>query len=110
MTAVPLIAEPERIPLGVLRELRESLRADLEETLEMVAAPRGAVRDPASLETAAELARSVLHLLDRPGDRDARGLAAEANLAYAAMLAVIDLVKSHTDVPRVPRPRAAPSP
>jgi hypothetical protein len=40
--------------------------------------------------------------------RSREELAAEANLAYAAMLAVVDLVKSHTDTPRLPAHRAAP--
>jgi hypothetical protein len=31
---------------------------------------------------------------------------AEVNLAYSTMVSVIDLVKSHTDVPRVPRNRS----
>jgi len=104
---VPLVLDPDRLPEGVLQGLVKSLRVDLAESLELVTEPRGAVRDPAGLETARELALSALALLDRPGPRTRGELAEEANLAYAAMLAVIDLAKSHTDVPRVPRSRSA---
>jgi hypothetical protein len=104
---VPLVLEPEKLPPEVLAELRRSLREELEETLELVVHPRGRVLDPASLGTAEELVLASLAVLDRPGDRDAQVLGEEANLAYATLLAAIDLVKMHTDVPRVPPPRPA---
>ncbi len=103
---MPLVLDPERLPQSVLEELRRELREGLGETLESIAHPRGRVLDPLSLETAADLVRSVIAELDRPGARDRLALGADANLAYATMLAAIDLVKSHTDVPRVPAPRA----
>ena len=71
----------------------------------MIASPRGRVLDPASLLTARELLDAAVQVLDRPGARTAAERAAEANLAYATMLSVIDLVKSHTDVPKVPPAR-----
>jgi hypothetical protein len=104
------VLDPEHFSEAMLRELARSLRADLAEAVELVAEPGGAVRDPASLETARELGRAALATIDRPGDRTRSEHAADANLAYATMLAVIDLVKSHTDVPRVPRPRTASAP
>jgi hypothetical protein len=104
---MPLVLEPEKLPNEVLVELRRSLREELAETLDLVANPRGRVLDPASLETARGLVEAALAVLDRPGERDARTLGREANLAYATMLAAIDLVKMHTDVPRVPPPRPA---
>jgi hypothetical protein len=100
-----LVQEWDRLPEPVLEELVKSLRTDLDEVTEMVRAPRGRVLDPASLQTAEELIVSALAVLDRAGPRSRADRAAEANLAYATMLAVIDLVKSHTDVPRVPPPR-----
>jgi len=103
---MPLVLDPEKLTLNVLEELRRSLREDLADTLEAVVHPRGAVRDPTSLETAKDLVEASIAVLDRPGAREPKRLAEEANLAYAAMLAAIDLVKSHTDVPRVPAPRA----
>ena len=102
---MPLILDPSSYSEAALAELVRSLRADLLETEELVAHPHGTVRDPASLETARDLARSALAVLDRPALRSRAELAAEANLAYATMLAIVDLVKSHTDVPRVPRAR-----
>ena len=107
---MPLILEPDRYPSTALEELVRSLREDLEGTLEHVRKPRGRVLDPASLETAETLGRAALAVLDGPAPADPAEWARRANLAYATLLAVIDLVKSHTDVPRVPRGRAASSP
>jgi len=101
---VPLVLDAERLPRTVLDELHQGLRVSLAETLESIDHPRGAVVDPQSLRTARELVEAAVAVLERPGRRDARALGDEANLAYASMLAAIDLVKSHTDVPRVPRP------
>jgi hypothetical protein len=100
---MPLILDSSSISGEVLRELHRSLREDLEATRELVRDPNGTVLDPVSLETAGELLRSTLALLALPGPRDPEALAAEVNLAYATLLSVIDLVKSHTNVPRVPR-------
>lgn len=102
---MPLVFDPRSLPEAVLRELHRSLREDLESTNDLVLHPAGDVRDPASLETAAELLRSTLATLDLPGERSPKALASEVNLAYATMIAVIDLVKSHTEVPRVPHAR-----
>jgi hypothetical protein len=103
---MPLVLDPDRIPEPVLRELHRSLSDSLAETLELVEHPRGPVLDPASLSTAKELIASTQAVLVRPGERSRGELAAEANLAYATMVAAIDLVKSHTDVPTVPRSRS----
>jgi hypothetical protein len=106
---MPLVLEPNTLSEPVLQELVRSLTDDLTGSLEMVRHPPGPIRDPSSLETAENLLTSALALLRRPGPRNPAELAAEANLAYAALLAAIDLVKSHTDIPRVPRgPSRAP--
>jgi hypothetical protein len=107
---VPLVLDPESLPEAVLRSLHQTLSDDLAETLELVQHPRGAVRDPSSLATAEDLIASARGVFARPGARTVAELAAEANLAYATMLAAIDLVKSHTDVPRVPPPRPVKGP
>lgn len=103
---MPLVLDPTSLPADVLEDLRRSLRDDLAEAGELVHHPAGKVLDPGSLETASELVRSALARLDAPGPRSPEALGADVNLAYAALVAVIDLVKSHTDVPRVPRKRA----
>ena len=103
-----LVNDPETLPESVLEELIQSLRTDLEETEEMVRSPRGRVLDPASLVTAGELLVAARAVLDRSGPRTKAERAAEVNLAYSTLLAVIDLVKSHTDVPKVPPPRKGP--
>jgi hypothetical protein len=102
---MPLVNDPSSFSVPVLKELLRSLRDDLAATAELVDHPTGAVRDPASLVAATELLRATLAVLDLPGRRTSQTLAAEVNLAYATMVSVIDLVKSHTDVPRVPRAR-----
>jgi hypothetical protein len=100
---MPLVLNPASYSAETLEELRKSLRDDLADTVELVQNPGGAVVDPASLETARDLLESTLARLDHPGPSDAASLTADVNLAYATLVAVIDLVKSHTDVPRVPR-------
>ncbi|MGD1100318.1 MAG: hypothetical protein ABR888_08280 [Thermoplasmata archaeon] len=102
---MPLVSDPSSFSAAVLQDLLRSLREDLEATGELVQHPSGEVRDPASLATATELLRSTLAVLDLPGPRTPEVLVAEVNLTYSTMLSVIDLVKSHTDVPRVPRKR-----
>lgn len=105
---MPLVLEGSELPEATLRQLCTGLKTDLAELEEMVSNPRGGVRDPASLRTATELLHSARSALGSdPSDR--AELAAQANLAYAVMLAVIDLVKSHTVGPTVPR-RSAPEP
>ncbi|MGP8071705.1 MAG: hypothetical protein ACLPZM_01050 [Thermoplasmata archaeon] len=105
-----LVNDPENLPVSVLEELVRSLRTDLAETEEMVRSPKGRVRDPASLVTALDLIEGTKAILNRTGPRTPAERAAEANLTYATMLAVIDLIKSHTEVPRVPASRKSPSP
>ncbi len=102
---MPLVLHPESLPRAELESLATEFTESLRETLDLVDHPRGRVLDPASLETARELVQSALAVLERPGDRSARALADAVNLGYATMVAAIDLVKSHTDVPRVPAPR-----
>jgi len=106
---MPLVIDPESYSEELLVELVRSLRADLEETMELASSPRGPVLDPSGLETAQELARAALAVLGRAPGRSRTELAAEANLAYSTLLAVVDLVKSHTDVPKVPRARKSSS-
>jgi hypothetical protein len=100
-----LVLDPSTLSEKTLAELRKSLREDLEATVELVEQPPAVVRDVAGLETAMELLRSMRALLDLPGPRSRTAQIAEVNLAYSTLLAVIDLVKSHTEVPRVPRAR-----
>lgn len=102
---MPLVLDPEALPLDTLTELVRSLRTDLEELRELVDRPRGKVLDPASLETARDLLEATLAAVRPDGPPSAGRLASDANLAYATLVAVVDLVKSHTDVPKVPARR-----
>ncbi|HTT73140.1 MAG TPA: hypothetical protein VMG99_03185 [Thermoplasmata archaeon] len=103
--AVPLILDPDAYEAAALAALRDRMLEGLAEVEAGLAAPRGNVLDPAGIELARELVRAARAAVGKPGASDRARRAAEVNLAYAAMLAAIDLQKCHTDVPRVPSPR-----
>jgi hypothetical protein len=100
---VPLVPQESRVPDATLRELYDSLVADLPDLEAMIVKPKGTVLDPASLDTALELLSSARAVVDGPAPSDRAELLRRTNLAYAVLLSVIDLVKSHTDVPKVPQ-------
>jgi hypothetical protein len=102
---VPLVIDPAAFPSATLETLARSLREELAETRGLIDSPPGTVVDPESLRTARELLDAALARVAADGPDTRERWAADANLAYATLLAVIDLVKSHTDVPRVPRAR-----
>jgi hypothetical protein len=102
---MPLILDPESYSRELLAALVRDLAEGLTETRDLVLQPRGRVLDPSSLLTAQELVDAALASLGRPGERSRAELAYDANLAYAAMISALDLVKSHTDAPRVPARR-----
>ena len=96
---------------SLIREQSELLRQLSREMREQ----GGAWRDPGSRLTAEELVEDVLRLgvgaLARGSDRadPTAHLGDIANVQYGAMLAAIDLLKSHVDLPKVPRrPSAGP--
>ena len=64
---MPLVLDPEQHSRHSLEALVRSLRSDLEELRGPVGHPRGAVLDPASLETARGLLEAALATLARPG-------------------------------------------
>jgi hypothetical protein len=105
---MPLVLDPERYARATLVVLARELTEGLAEIREMTLSPRGRVLDPASLVTARELIDSAVARLGRSDERPNAEIAADVNLAYATLLAALDLVKSHTEVPRVPAPRKAP--
>jgi hypothetical protein len=105
---VPLILDASGYRRSALVQLAKEMEDGLVELRPMADTPKARVLDPTSLLTARELVDATLAVLRRPGERTDAELAADANLGYVATLAVLDLVKSHTDVPRVPRPRKSP--
>jgi hypothetical protein len=104
-----LILDPRSYDRATLVALANEFLLELTEIRSMTVSPRGRVLDPASLDTARELVDAVLGSLHRAGERSPAELATEVNLAYATTIAALDLVKSHTDVPRVPAPRKGPT-
>ncbi len=104
-----LILDPSRYPTASLVTLRVTMVEGLREVAEDLDAPRGKVVDAAGLERARDLIRAAQDALSGEVPPDPERLAAEINLAYAATLAAVDLMKCHTDLPRVPRPRSTTS-
>ncbi len=102
---MPLVLDPAAYDPDRLREVVRELREELVGTRELLEAPPGTVRDAAGLATAKELIAATLASVDRVDPNDPGALAGAANLAYATLLAAIDLMKSHTDMPKVPRRR-----
>ena len=102
---MPLILDPSAYDRASLQLLADQMLEGLEELRPRVVAPKAKVLDPQSLLTARELLDAAIAVLRRPGQRSEAELTADANLGYATSLAVLDLVKSHTDVPKVPPPR-----
>ena len=106
---MPLLGTPGAWPRAKLLELLRSQRSDLLETRDLLERPELPIRDPASLRTARDLVDALLALGDATeaaaGVPDAL-LGTVVNLQYEGGLAAIDLMKSHSDVPAVPRRRS----
>jgi hypothetical protein len=101
-----LIPEGSPITEEALREILRSLEEDLRELESSVRAPGARVLDPSSLRTAAELLEGTYAVLESPEEGGRAALLHRVNLAYATSLAVIDIVKSHTEISKVPRRKA----
>ena len=101
---MPLVLDPDRYRDALLAELAGEFSEALVDMRTGLTHLTGRVLDPASIETARELMDAALARMGEGGHRTRTELAADANLGYATMVAVVDLVKSHTDVPRVPAP------
>ena len=89
---------------GLASKHRE-LRANLVATGVLVRHVASALQNPASLDPAAALIQATIAILDRPGARSREETVREVNLSNAALVAVIDLVKSHADAPKQSRPK-----
>ncbi len=100
-----LAPDPASLDEDALQVLDETLHAKLVPTGTLVGHLGVALRDPAAHQPASDLLRAMLALFDRPGHRTREELIREVDLSNAALLAVIDSVRSHADVPQVPRKR-----
>jgi hypothetical protein len=108
---MPLIEEPEQWTTERLRPLLANFHEELVELAEMMRAPpRRPALDPLGLLTAQGLAAAAAELVrEAQADGLSPGLQVAAiNVAYEATVASIDLMKSHTVGPKVPR-QAPPS-
>ncbi|MCI4326985.1 MAG: hypothetical protein L3K16_05050 [Thermoplasmata archaeon] len=106
---MPLVLDPEAHSVERLRELLDDQRSGLESLLPRFQDAAPGYRDPISLRTAADLVADALRAVDRLAGPDATRdeLAAAVNLAYSTVVAGIDLWKTHSGGPLVPRGRAA---
>jgi len=93
--------DPSTLATKEPEALYDTTRAKVLSTSVLLRHLSAALHEPASLETASSLLVATLELLNRPGHRSRDELTREVSLANAALLAVIDLVKSHADAPGV---------
>jgi hypothetical protein len=108
---VPLILDPDAYSEQVLSTLVTEFANGLAEMRHGLEDPARAVLDESSMVTARELIDAALARINDSGRVTRVTQAANVNLGYATMNAVIDLVKSHTEGPIVPtrgKPRGAP--
>ncbi|HEV2316985.1 MAG TPA: hypothetical protein VGV89_05355 [Thermoplasmata archaeon] len=94
-----------------LAQMLQDHREAIEEFVRRAEAPTGKVDAPLSLRTVADLGRDLLVLCDVAARPETPRPLREAivDVSYDGMLALIDLTKSHTDAPKVPRPSRASS-
>ena|SRR5579859_85655 len=104
---MPLVASS--YPAAKLREMLEEQRTGLNELLEMLADPPARVNQPLSVLTAQDLVRAALAAAQPRPDATPAELAASVNLLYESFLAAIDLLKVHSEMPKVPRGRKTPA-
>lgn len=106
---MPLIGKAQGWDRPRLLELLRSQQEGLEEIRARVEQVGVVWRDPMSRLTALELLRDAAALSERalhePGLSDPL-LTEVVNLQYSALLAAVDLLKSHANVPKVPQPAA----
>ncbi|MCI4358223.1 MAG: hypothetical protein L3J95_00325 [Thermoplasmata archaeon] len=104
---MPLVADASGWDRDRLVELIRSQREGLIEILRRIRETEPVWRDPMSLRTARDLLTDVGALsesaLAAPTAELSR-LVEVANVQYDAILAGVDLLKSHSNVPMVPRP------
>ena len=104
-----LILDAAALGRSKLLELIEEQRQGLEESIQNLEHWPARIRDPASFRTARELLTDVLALSRSVVGDEAISvelLASVANVQYGALIASIDLMKSHSDLPStVPRAR-----
>jgi hypothetical protein len=89
----------------MIREHREGIQG----IVELAKSPEVAIDPPLSLLTISDLGRDLLALCDLAlvpeATRATREIAVDAS--YDGMLALMDLIKSHSELPKVPRSRTA---
>jgi hypothetical protein len=102
---VALLSEEEPYTDDQLGAFLRNHRHGIEGLAGIVAAPPATVREPLSLLTASGLAEELLRLIELAEAPAApRALrVAVINASYDGLLAIVDLVKSHTELSKVPR-------
>jgi hypothetical protein len=102
---MPLLVPGTRTSDAELTRMIREHRVGIEEIVEWASAPATTVGPPLSILTLSDLGRDLLALCDHALTPEApRGLRLlVVDVSYDGMLALIDLKKSHSDLPKVPR-------
>lgn len=82
--------------------LRDHVRA-VEGLVQRLEDPSFPAKEPLPIRTAVDLGRDFAALVERnpPADRAAR--VALLNVAYDTLMAILDIMKMHSDLPKVPK-------
>jgi len=105
---MPLLLDPTTVPEATLRAMAKELQGELEEILASLA-ERGPAKDPLGIVTATDLLTAAIQLGRRTEGAPSALTAAVVNVQYEALVASIDLIKTHFGLPTVPRGPAPPS-
>ena len=102
---MPLILDPAVLPLPELRKMSREMTEGLTGLAEWAADPKLPAREPLGVRAGAELFRAAAALGASAEEPSATApqVTAIVNAQYEAMIAGIDLVKMHSDLPKVPK-------
>ena len=105
---MPLILDPRSVPEPTLRTMARELSGELVEVLESIS-ERGPAKDPLGIVTASDLLRAAIALSPTVEGAPVGQVALVVNVQYEALIASIDLIKTHFGLPTVPRGRSPPT-
>lgn len=100
---MPILLPGSVVPEEKIAAIQADLRQSVQAILSQLRAPTAPVRSPLGILTGIDLGEQILSLLDLLPDSASRDWrVATVNIAYDGLLAMIDLLKSHTEQPTVP--------
>jgi hypothetical protein len=107
----PILDPGTAVPESVLEQMRLDLREEIAELLGRLPSVVPRTGESFSLRTAIDLGGDLVSMIDLTGPSEARRelRIRVLNTAYDGQLAMIDLLKSHSALPKVPRGPSAPA-